>query len=92
MKPSTYRDLLEVTLRAEETILERKIFKVKETETATTKMNDNLSFRSMGSRQSRIKEREVSRVSSLEEGATTIRFKQSDDRESVDKSKIMIGT
>ena len=65
---------------------------VKEKETTTTKVNENLSFTSMGSRQSRIKKREVSQVNSPEEGSTTDRFKQSEESESINKSKFVGGT
>ena len=92
IKPPTYRDVLKVALRAEDIISERKILEIKEKETTTIKVNETFSFRSMGSRHRRIKKREVSQVSSPEEGSTTNRFKQSGESESVNKSKFVGGT
>ena len=92
IKPPTYRDLLEAALRAEEIILERKMLEIKEKKTTTIIVNETFSFRSMGSRHSRIKKREVSQVSSPEEGSATNKFKQSEESESDNKSKFMGGT
>ena len=92
VKSPTYRDLLEVALRAEEIISERKILEIKQKETTTIKVNENFSFRSMGSRHNRIKKRKVSQVSSLEERSTTNRFRKSEESESVNKSKFVVGT
>ena len=72
IKPPTYRDALEAALRAEEIISERKILEIKEKETTTIKVNENFSFKSMGSRHSGIKKRDMSQVNLPEEGSTTI--------------------